>query len=152
VAPQAEDRGVLPAPSGPRAVRNVVSPVFPASVNVLTYSLSVLLSGKILAILERPYRTPRDLYDLFWLLSRGVEEDGRYLRAAATKPAVKNRAADRPALYDALLRSVEEYGDAQIRTELGALLPRSQRRWASTALKDRVRELLQLRLAALRVR
>ncbi|TSC58807.1 MAG: hypothetical protein Greene041619_353 [Candidatus Peregrinibacteria bacterium Greene0416_19] len=127
-------------------VRNVVTPVYGASVNVLTYPLPLLLAGKMLAILERPYRTPRDLYDLFWLLSRDVEEDAAYLRDAATNPVAKKLASDRPALYRALLEQVDAYADRQIATELGALLPRRQRRWASSDLKDRTRELLELRL------
>lgn len=128
-------------------VRNIVTPVFPSSVNVLTYPLPVMLAGKILAVLERPYRTPRDLYDLFWLLSRAVEEDTSYLKEAATTAAAKALARDRPALYRAILAKIETFSDAQIATELGALLPKTQRRWATVALKDRTRELLSLRLA-----
>jgi predicted nucleotidyltransferase component of viral defense system len=136
----------------PTAVRNVVTPVFPTSVTVLTYPLPVLLSGKMLAVLERRYRTPRDLYDLFWLLSRGVEEDAAYLHRAATAAATKALTRSRPALYRALLARVDGYADDQIRTELGALLPRAQRRWAGVELKERTRELFQLRLRAMESR
>lgn len=128
-------------------VRNIVTPVFPASVNVLTYPLPVMLAGKMLAVLERPYRTPRDLYDLFWLLSRAVEEDAPYLKEAATTAATRALALDRPALYRAILAKIETFSNAQIATELGALLPKTQRRWATVALKDRTRELLTLRMA-----
>lgn len=130
-------------------VRNIVTPVFLVSVNVLTYALPVMLAGKMLAVLERPYRTPRDLYDLFWLLSREVQEDTLYLQEAATTEASKALVRKKPALYRALLQKVEEFPDAQIATELGALLPRSQRQWATAALKDRTRELLTLRIAGL---
>lgn len=126
-----------------------MTPVFPTSVNVLTYSLPVLLAGKMLAILERPYRTPRDLYDLFWLLSRGVAEDAAYLRAVARTPKTRQTTKNRQALYRALIESIDAYADAQITTELGAMLPRAQRRWASIALKERTRELLLLQLQAM---
>ncbi|MBI3619265.1 nucleotidyl transferase AbiEii/AbiGii toxin family protein [Candidatus Peregrinibacteria bacterium] len=140
---------ILPRTRMSTIVQNLVTPVFPTSVNVLTYPLSVLLSGKMLAILEGPYRTPRDLYDLFWLLSRSVEEDASYLRTAATAPATAKRVAKRTTLYEMLIERVDEYADRQIATELGALLPRGQRRWASAELKTRTRELLQLRLAGM---
>lgn len=133
----------------PTIVRNVVTPVFPASVNVLTYPLPVMLAGKILAVLERPYRTPRDLYDLFWLLSRGVQEDALYLKEAATTEASKALVRKKPVLYRGLLKKVAEFPDAQIATELGALLPKTQRQWATAALKDRTRELLTLRIAGI---
>jgi hypothetical protein len=133
----------------PTVVRNVVTPVFPASVNVLTYPLPVLLAGKMLAVLERPYRTPRDLYGLFWLLSRGVEEDAAYLRASAQKPETKRLAVDRHRLYEVLLETVDAYADRQIATELGVLLPRSQRRRAGAELKERTKELLRLRMAGM---
>lgn len=126
-------------------VRNVVSPVYPASVNVLTYPLPILLAGKMLAILERPYRTPRDLYDLFWLLSRGVEENSAYLKAAAMKEKVKKIVKDREKLYQALIEAVDDYDTTQIRSELGALLPRKQRGWAGVELQERTKELLRLR-------
>lgn len=130
-------------------VRNIVTSVFPTSVNVLTYPLPVMLAGKMLAVLERPYRTPRDLYDLFWLLSRGVEEDMLYMQEAATIAATKALVQQRPELHRALLAKVTTFSDAQIATELGALLPRSQRRWATAALKERTCELLMLRLAGM---
>ncbi len=129
-------------------VRNVVTPVFPASVNVLTYPLSILLSGKMLAILERPYRAARDLYDLFWLLSRGVQEDAAYLRIGATSERTRGIVRSRRELNAALQEAIEDYADALIRTELGAMLPRKQRRWASEALMERTQELLRLRLAS----
>lgn len=135
----------LPRPTViPTVVRNIVTPVFPASVNILTYPLSVMLSGKMLAVLERMTPTPRDLYDLFWLLSRDVTEDRAYFAAAA-----KEVSTERGALYRSLLARVDDYSDRQIATELGALLPREQRRWASSALKERTKELLQLRLASM---
>jgi hypothetical protein len=151
VAGEAEDRGVLPSPcpAGSNRGSQHRHPVFPASVNVLTYPLPLLLAGKMLAVLERPYRTPRDLYDLFWLLSRGVEEDSAYLRTAATPTQSRTLTRDRTALYRALLARVEEYADTQIASELGALLPRTQRRWASAELKERTHELLKLRLAGM---
>lgn len=133
----------------PTVVRNIVTPVFPSSVNVLTYPLPVMLAGKMLAVLERPYRTPRDLYDLFWLLSRGVEEDALYIKGAATTAASKALVQKRSVLYQALLAKIATFSDAQIATELGALLPKTQRRWATVALKDRTRELLSLRLAGM---
>lgn len=133
----------------PTVVRNIVTPVFPTSVNVLTYPLPVMLAGKMLAVLERPYRTPRDLYDLFWLLSREVQEDALYLQEAATTGASTTLVRQRSVLYRALLEKVEEFPDVQIATELGALLPKTQRRWATAALKDRTRELLTLRLAGM---
>jgi len=136
---------ILPRPGGIHTVvKNIVTPLHPTSVNVLTYPLPVLLSGKILAMLERPHPTPRDLYDLFWLLSRKVEEDELYLRAAA-----RQKYADRKTLYGALLSRLETYADKQIATELGALLPLKQRAWARSSLKERTRELLELRLSSL---
>ena len=131
----------------PTVVRNIVTSVFPASVNILTYPLSVLLAGKMLAVLERPSRTPRDLYDLFWLLSRSIDEDATYLKLAAMTKATRKLVTDRPLLYRALLECIDQYSDVQIRSELGALLPRSQRRWASAELKERTKELLMLQLA-----
>src|SRR5439155_25969382 len=119
------------------------------AVDVLTYRLPVRLAGKMLAVLERPYRPPRDLYDRFWLLSRGVEEDARYLRTAATMARTRKLVRERAALYGALADATGEYAEAHIRTELGALLPQGQRRWASSALPERTRELLRLRLASL---
>lgn len=123
-------------------VKNIITPVYPASVNVLTYPLSVLLAGKMLAVLERPSPTPRDLYDLFWLLSRNVSEDETYLRLAAQKKGFE----DRRAIYTALLSNIEKYTDRQIATELGALLPPKQRQWTRSNLKERTRELLGLQL------
>lgn len=137
---------ILPRPEDIRTVvKNIVTPVYPTSVNVLTYHLPVLLSGKMLAMLERPSPTPRDLYDLFWLLSRNVTEDETYLAIASQKLF-----SDRRALYQALLSSIEKYTDRQIATELGALLPSKQRVWVREHLKERTRELLELRLAVIR--
>jgi len=139
---------ILPRPRGARTVvKNIITSVYPASVNVLTYSLPVLLAGKMLAVLERAAPTPRDLYDLFWLLSRNVEEDEACLRAAKLKVNIPNRTT----LYRDLLSRVAAYTDRQIATELGALLPQKQRAWARASLKERTRELLELRLAAVKV-
>jgi predicted nucleotidyltransferase component of viral defense system len=129
----------------PTIVRNIVTPVYPASVNVLTYPLPVLLSGKMLAVLERATPTPRDLYDLFWLLSRNVEEDGTYLRAASRG----KKYDDRKLLYRALLSATDQYSDRRTATELGAMLPKEQRAWVRSSLKARTTELLTLRLAAM---
>lgn len=125
-------------------VKNIVTPVYPASVNVLTYPLPVLLSGKMLAVLERSPPTPRDLYDLFWLLSRNIIENVPYL-ATASKWLFNGRIS----LYQDLLRNIEKYEDRQIATELGALLPPKQRAWVRAHLKERTRELLELRLASM---
>ena len=122
-------------------VKNIVTPVFPASVNILTYPLPVLLSGKMLAVLERTHPTPRDLYDLFWLLSRNVTEDMTYLNVMS-----QHRITNSRALYEALLANIEKYTDRQIMTELGALLPAKQRKWACSSLKARTRALLEQRL------
>jgi predicted nucleotidyltransferase component of viral defense system len=105
----------LDRPAGnPTLVRNIVSPVFPASANVLTYPLSILLSGK--------------------------------MRAAARTVRTRALVRDRRILYARLKQSVSAYPEAQIRSELGALLPRAQRMWASGQLKERTQELLELRL------
>jgi predicted nucleotidyltransferase component of viral defense system len=125
-------------------VKNVVTPVYPASVNILTYPMSILLSGKMLAVLERKDRTPRDLYDLFWLLSRDVQEDASYLEMSAAGDST-----DRRLLYGALRDRVEDYADDRIASELCAMLPRGQRTWVRGNLKERVRELLTLRISAL---
>jgi predicted nucleotidyltransferase component of viral defense system len=136
------EMSILPRPKGVQTVvKNIVTTVYPAPVNVLTYPLPVLLSGKMLAVLERANPTPRDLYDLHWLLSRNVEEDVQYLRAAGEKSY-----ADRATLYGALRKSVGKYGDRQIAMELGAMLPAKQRPWVRSSLKERTRELLELRL------
>jgi predicted nucleotidyltransferase component of viral defense system len=123
----------------PTVVRNIVSPVFPSSVNVLTYPLPVLLSGKMLAVLQRPDPTPRDLYDLFWLLSLRVEEDSTYMAAVSD-----TQWSDRRELYSALIDRIDQYKDHQIATELCALLPQKRRAWVRESLKERVKELLRL--------
>lgn len=136
---------ILPRPGNiTTAVKNIVTPVFPSSVNVLTYPLPILLSGKMLAVLERSVPTPRDLYDLFWLLSRNVSEDEAYLSLAS-----RQHFEDRRVLYQSLLSRIEKYTDRQIATELGAFLPRTQRTWVRSHLKERTRELLELRLASM---
>lgn len=133
----------LPRPGGaPTVVRNVVTSVYPVPTNVLTYPMPVLLSGKMLAVLERRRATPRDLYDLWWLLSRKIEEDRPYLVAASTADY-----GDRRALYRFLVERVDRYGDRQIATELCAMLPKNRRSWVREELKERTKELLMLRMA-----
>jgi uncharacterized protein YecT (DUF1311 family) len=106
--------------------------------------MSILLSGKMLAVLRRPDKTPRDLYDLFWLLSRGVEENQKYCRLLDGEEF-----ADQKHLYQSLLESVEAYAEERIATELCAMLTRSQRAWVREHLKERTKELIALRLSAL---
>ena len=58
-------------PAGGRAESRVFNKYFPVSVRV--YSLETLLTGKINAMLTRPFAKGRDYYDLFWYLSRFPE-------------------------------------------------------------------------------
>lgn len=124
-------------------VKNIVTPVYPASVNVLTYGLPTLLAGKIRAVIERRNRTPRDLYDLFWLLSRGTDVDGIYLRVASGESVSKTPRG----LAMQLQKAVSAYDGRQIRSELGSLLPRHLRAWTVKSLKERTSELIALKFS-----
>lgn len=46
---------------------------------ILKHDLETLFAGKILAILDRPYRRGRDFYDLIWYLNRKVKINLTYL-------------------------------------------------------------------------
>ena len=133
----------LPYPKGiPTVVKNVVTPVYSSSVNVLTYPLPVLFSGKILAVIGRKNPTPRDLYDLFWFLSHRVEENTEYLCAFSD-----DSYRDKKKLYEKLISCVDKYPDKQIVNELCTLLPRRRREWVRGELKERTKELLELKLS-----
>lgn len=49
--------------------------VFP----ILKHGLPTLFAGKVLAILNRPYRRGRDFYDLIWYMTKKTEFDLNYL-------------------------------------------------------------------------
>lgn len=48
--------------------------------NVVTISQSQILVQKLLAYLKREQTQPRDLYDIVWLLSRGVKVDRDFIK------------------------------------------------------------------------
>jgi predicted nucleotidyltransferase component of viral defense system len=119
-------------------MKNIVTPLYASSVNVLTYPLPILFSGKILAVLYRKDKTPRDLYDLFWFLSHKVKEDDAHLRVLGEEKTGV-------ALYTSLLKTIDSYDDKRIASELCAMLPRGQRIWVRDNLKERVVEFFRLR-------
>lgn len=127
------------------AIRNIVNRTYPAPVFVRAYPAETLMAGKVAAILNRASSPPRDLYDLLRFLSMGIAYDRTFLSQFErdTRPSAITRR---------LLRAVDRYDDRQIRSELVALLPLERREWASTHLKGRVKELLQMSLPVRKVR
>ncbi len=64
------------------------------SFNIKTYSLSILMASKILAVFHRKERgigseisncKPRDIYDLIWYLEKKISPDIDYLKAKGTE-------------------------------------------------------------------
>lgn len=55
---------------------------FPTDYSILCHDLPTLFSGKIHALLCRPYEKGRDWYDFNWYLSQRVEANYQYLSAA----------------------------------------------------------------------
>jgi predicted nucleotidyltransferase component of viral defense system len=131
---------LLPKTHGKIALQSILSPLYPSTILVRTYPLPQLLAGKMVAILTRKHPAPRDLYDLFWLLSRRTEEDEEYFLS------VYGEEITREQRYEKLITAVGQYSDVQIASELGAMLKPEIRDWVRSHLKERTEELLRLRL------
>lgn len=122
-------------------IRNIVNQIFPYSMNINTYSLEVLMAGKIAAVLGRKRAAPRDIYDLFYFLSQNVEFDQEYLRSASSIHFL-----NKIDTYQKILKAIDKYPQLQIKNELNILLPKDKRDWVVKNIKIRLKELIIIKI------
>jgi len=66
---------------------------------ILKHDLPTLFAGKILAILNRPYRRGRDFYDLIWYLSQKVNINITYLNEGMKQCSLKEKFSDEEEIF-----------------------------------------------------
>jgi len=67
---------------------------------ILKHDLPTLFAGKILAILNRPYRRGRDFYDLIWYLSQKVNINITYLNEGMKQCRLKEKFSDEEEIFE----------------------------------------------------
>jgi len=67
---------------------------------ILKHDLPTLFAGKILAILNRPYRRGRDFYDLIWYLSQKVNINITYLNEGMKQCSLKEKFSDEEEIFE----------------------------------------------------
>ena len=67
---------------------------------ILKHDLPTLFAGKILAILNRPYRRGRDFYDLIWYLSQKVNINITYLNEGMKQSSLKEKFSDEEEIFE----------------------------------------------------
>jgi len=67
---------------------------------ILKHDLPTLFEGKILAILNRPYRRGRDFYDLIWYLSQKVNINITYLNEGMKQSCLKKEFSDEEEIFE----------------------------------------------------
>ncbi|MBM3712595.1 MAG: nucleotidyl transferase AbiEii/AbiGii toxin family protein [Actinobacteria bacterium] len=67
---------------------------------ILKHDLPTLFAGKILAILNRPYRRGRDFYDLIWYLSQKICINITYLNEGMKQSSIKAKFLDEEEIFE----------------------------------------------------
>lgn len=67
---------------------------------VLKHDLPTLFAGKILAILNRPYKRGRDFYDLIWYLSQKININITYLNEGMKQSSIKEKFLDEEEIFE----------------------------------------------------
>jgi predicted nucleotidyltransferase component of viral defense system len=94
---------------------------------VQTYSLAEIISEKVVALVDRARNEPRDLYDLWYLISRGGTELASLLPAISAKLAFRNMPA--AGLQEAILKKearLKALWSARLANQMVALPPFEQ--------------------------
>ena len=89
---------------------------------VQTYSLSEIISEKVVALADRARNEPRDLYDLWYLISHGETELASLLPAISAKLAFRNMPA--AGLQEAILKKearLKALWSARLANQMAAL-------------------------------
>lgn len=85
---------------------------------ILKHTLPTLFSGKILAVLARPYTRGRDYYDLVWYLGKKTPMNLRYLKAGLKTFSLKSEKD----VYEMLQKKVATVKESQILKDMGRFL------------------------------
>ncbi len=115
---------ILRAPV-PISTARIAHPVGLEPVIVARLEPAELLAEKVRALVMR--LAGRDIYDVYWLLQRGVEFDPRlFLRKMQYYEKI-GKPVDSIERLQKTVKQLEAYGSAQVKTELANLFPAAQR-------------------------
>lgn len=89
---------------------------------ILKHGLATLFAGKLLAILQRPYRRGRDFYDLIWYLNRKTEVNLAFLNEGLRMAGCNEMLTNEEALFTKLDEIVAELKPDFILNDIGRFL------------------------------
>lgn len=127
-------------PPIPVSTARIAHPVGLEPVIVARLEPAELLAEKVLALVVR--LAGRDIYDVYWLLQRGVEFDWRLFVRKMSYYKKAGSPIDPAAAIERAVRELEDYNPGHGRTELANLFPAAQRSLDFTVIvQDVVRAL-----------
>lgn len=89
---------------------------------ILKHDLPTLFAGKILAILNRPYRRGRDFYDLIWYLSQKININITYLNEGMKQSSMKEKFSNEEEIFKRIDETVSQIEPDFILKDIGRFL------------------------------
>ena len=89
---------------------------------ILKHDLPTLFAGKILAVLNRPYRRGRDFYDLIWYLSQKININITYLNEGMKQSRTKEKFLDEKEIFKRIEEKVSQIEPDFILKDIGRFL------------------------------